>query len=565
MWNGEKKGAIMIRLFFLLLFCMSTLFADTVFVPKHTYDYSDIPPFAANLSRNERVKHEKKRDKEIEHIVKSVVDLNDDELDKKADELSKDKEKLKRFFSNMPTSVVANKAITISPQMQRILYKQYDYKALKKKITLSLKSADIKDVIALIGKNIGLSFVVAQDVAGTIGSLHLQNISAAGALRSVLASNKPQLALLHEEGVWRIMLLEDAKQYLSMHEFELEENDFTETLVTLANIQFSETQKMQIEKMWQGITGKEFTKSGTYLIFDEQSKKVFFRGRKAQVLQMKKYLTEIDERRPQVKIEARYVCAEKGFEENIGFQWSGIYNRRASVNSGWNFIGAGKPLSDISNTPGEQTQASLIDWALNFLPTPDKIAQNLRIPFIFGGNDLNTKRLNLVLNAAENRNEIKTILNPTVLTNDQESAEILVGENLPIETIVEESVEGRLRNVKTANYKDIGIQLKVKPIVMPDKSAVLLEIFVENSQESETVTPSQTAYPVIRTTRARTKVLLKNGETTMISGLLKDIKENYKTKAPLISDIPVVGWFFKGSRKVATDMQLLIFITPTIV
>jgi Type II secretory pathway, component PulD len=266
---------------------------------------------------------------------------------------------------------------------------------------------------------------------------------------------------------------------------------------------------------------------------------------------------------PQVQIEARFICAEKGFEENIGFQWSGIYNRRASINRGVDIVGGGRPLSDISNNPKPQSEAGLVDWALNLVPAP--AARGLRLPFVFGGSDLNTKRLNLLLNAAEDRSEIKTILQPTVLTNDREPAEILVGENVPIETIVEESVEGRLRNVKTASYKDIGIQLKVKPIVSPDKRSVILDIFIENSHQSEALTPEQTSYPVIRTTRSHTTVRLQSKQTTMISGLIKDVKEGNKTKVPWLGSIPIIGWLFKGSRKRRQEMQLLIFITPTVI
>jgi general secretion pathway protein D len=318
--------------------------------------------------------------------------------------------------------------------------------------------------------------------------------------------------------------------------------------------------------MWRGIIGGKLYRPGFYLVIDEDSKKVFCRGKNYHVSMFKKFLKEIDWKVPQVKIEARFVCAEQGFEENIGFQWSGIYNRCSSIKSKrFSFAGVGRPLSDINSNPKNQAAPSLIDWALNFLPTPSKISRAVSLPFVFGGRDLSTRRLNLLLNLAEDKNEIKTILKPTILTNDGDSAEILVGENVPIETIVEESIEGRLRNVKTADYKDIGIQLKVKPIVSPNKKNVYLEIFIENSQQSDSIQSSQTSYPVIRTTRSTTKVRLLSGQTTMISGLIKNVKEIYKTKAPFLGNLPIIGWLFRGSRRVKQDMQLLIFITPTVI
>jgi type II secretory pathway component GspD/PulD (secretin) len=380
-------------------------------------------------------------------------------------------------------------------------------------------------------------------------------------LRHILRGNQPRLALIKDCELYRISRLRQAKDVV----YGRQEKDFSCQSIRLRNLVLNEKQKKRLEKLWRAIIGDQLGKPGVYMLVDEESKNIFCRGKTDTVKQFKKFIRAIDSQSSQVKIEARFVCAEKGYEENIGFQWSGIYNRRASIKKGFNFIGAGRPLSDISNSPQQQSQASLVDWALNFLPTPNSISTNVQLPFVFGGNDLNTKRLNLVLNAAEDRSEIKTILKPTILANDGEPAEILVGENLPIETIVEESVEGRLRNVTTATYKDIGIQLKVHPTVAPDKRSVLLDIFIENSQQTDSLTTNNTTYPVIRTTRSHTKVRLRSGQTTMISGLIKDIKETYKRQDPIWSKIPILGWFFSGSRKVKQDMQLLIFITPTVV
>ncbi|MBU1007612.1 hypothetical protein KKA53_00860 [Candidatus Dependentiae bacterium] len=492
-------------------------------------DPFDIPPFAENLVRYEREKLEKTRCKK----------------EKRASEPSRKQE-----------------ASYLTKNMRRFLYRQYDDPILReKKISLVLQDTDIREAFGFLSEKTGFNFIVDPDVSGVVSSICVKEVPIALALRTLLASNRPRLALLKDNGLFRVVRLSNAKEIL----LELEDQDCESAAVLLAHRHLSEKQKKQMRNVWEGVTADYFGKQKFYLVFSDVSRQVIFKGKKHHVTQFKKYLKNIDHQVPRVKIEARFVCAEKGFEENVGFQWSGIYNRRASVKRGFDFIGVGKPLSAISNNPTQQPRESLIDWALNFLPTPDKVAKNLRLPFVFGGNDLNTKRLNLVLNAAENRREIETILQPSVLTNDKEMAQILVGENVPIETIIEESVEGRLRNVKTAQYKDIGIQLKVLPIVAPDQRSVFLDVYIENSQQSDALATSQATYPVIRTTRSHTKVRLRSGQTTMISGLLKDIKELYKTRDPLLGRIPFLGALFRGRRRVKQNMQLLIFITPTIV
>lgn len=456
--------------------------------------------------------------------------------------------------------------VTLSKEMRYYLSRQYnDPLLVNKTVTLSLRDASIGDALELIGKASGFNFLIDPDVRGQIQSLHFKNAPLAIVLRHLLQSNVPRLALVRDCELFRISRLRPAKEVLLVQQQE----DFVATTIALSHLMLGERQKELIIKLWNGIFGDQAKKTGFYMLFDESSRKIFCRGKKEQIGQFKKFLKEIDCRSPQIKIEARFVCAEKGFEENVGVQWSGIYNRRASVKRGFHFIGGGAPLSDISNNPHMQSQESLVDWALNFLPTPDKAAQNIRVPIVFGGSDLNTKRLNLVLNAAENRNEIKTILKPTVLTNDGEPADILVGENIPIENFVEESSEGRVRNIRTALYRDIGIQLKVLPTAAPDRRSLFLDIFIENSQQNDSLKASDVSYPVIRTTRSHTKVQLLSGQTTQISGLIEDVKEEYKSRAPGIHAIPLIGpalsWLFAGKRKVTKDMQLLIYITATIV
>ncbi len=456
---------------------------------------------------------------------------------------------------------------SLSREMRSILSSQYNYPELtEKKISLSLKDLDVRDAIELIGKSLGFNFLVDPDVRGKIRFLRFDNVPISIVLRNILQSNFPKLALIKDCGLFRVSRLASAKDLL----LERGENNFDFAVVPLMFLNWDRVQKKKIERVWRSIIGNNVGKTGFYLIIDENSKKIFCRGRSYHIFQFRRFLKEMDWQVPQVKIEARFVCAEKGFEENIGFQWSGIYNRRSSASKGFNFIGAGRPLSAIhsgsSGSSGSSgVKESLVDWALNFLPTPKRVSKVIGLPFVFGGRDLNTARLNMVLNVAEGRNEIKTILRPTVLTNDGESSEILVGENVPIEKVTEEIVDGRVRNIRTAEYRDIGMQLKVRPVVSPDRRYVHLDIYIENSHKSDSVRSGRTSYPVIRTTRSRSKIRLRSGQTTMISGLIKDIKEVFKTKAPILGDIPIIGWFFRGSRRAKRDMQLLIFITPTVI
>jgi len=301
----------------------------------------------------------------------------------------------------------------------------------------------------------------------------------------------------------------------------------------------------------------------TVLVIDDESRKVFCGGCTNRVKRLKQFVKDIDVHIPQVRIEARIVIADKHFEEALGMRFSGIYDRKDEIKHGFDFTRVGSSRHD------DEQKNTRPPWHLNPLPFSGEKQSTARIPLFFGGPNLDTRRLNALLIAAEHKNKLRTILKPTILTNDKEMAEILEGEVVPIETVTEESIEGRLRNVRTAHYKDVGVQLRVRPLVSPDRTAVTLDLFVENSMVDEpsagTSSHGGPVYPTIITSRSKTRVKLASGQTTMIGGLIKNRKNSRLSGIPFLSRIPLIGWLFKGKRKEFKDSQLLVFVTPTIV
>jgi type II secretory pathway component GspD/PulD (secretin) len=354
------------------------------------------------------------------------------------------------------------------------------------------------------------------------------------------------------------MHLKDALECAKQRQLLATDQEVVSSLRELNHIMLTPAARHRIEKMWHALLSSDASPKGSFLHIDEVSKKIFYRAKRSYVYDFEKFLNEIDLPIPQVIIEARLVITHKNFEESFGAQWSSLYNRRASIKHGIEFIGSG-PLTDINNNPQPQQLASLMDWALNFFPDSALCGRTIKVPLVFGGNDLTTKRLNLVLNAAESRDELKTILKPRIITNHGEEAEILVGQNVPIETVVKETIEGSLRDIDTASYRDVGVKLRVKPFVLSDHASIFMDIYIENSKQVP-----EGKFPLINTTRSKNRVILKNGQTTMISGLIEDSSKDASTHMPFISKIPLLGWFFKGHRKSVSDSQMLIFITPTL-
>lgn len=549
--------------YYLFLFIFFNLSANNVFIPKKKVDLSRIPGYISELVADTNKKIEKKQLKSFGKTIEEIVKSDDNELEKKADELLKDKNKLGEFLSTFKKNKDWQSKSLSYLKGEKLLELEYrDKRLLNSRVSLKLKNADIKEVIGLIAKQANLNFIINNSVTGTIGNINFNNISVSSALRIILSSNNPKLALINDFGLFRIMKLQDAIPILKLRKNEMRDSNLISDFMIIYNAKWTESFKLRVEKMWYGVISNSTNKKGYYLVFDDESKKIFFKGNKQEVLDFKKYLKEIDKRIPQIRIDARVVIAAKDFEESFGLQASGVYNRSSSINHGWNFAGFGPVTTDGQ---GDIKPTNLMDWSLNLIP--DLASKYLNFPAIFGGKDLNSKRLNLVLNAAENKSEIETILKPTLFVNSGEPAEILVGQEVPIETSVQESIQNTLRNINTISYKDLGMKLRVKPVVTPDKKSVFVDIYVENSyiKDFSSVKSFDAKDSIIVVTKSKSRVILKSGQTTLIGGLISDEKRKTKKGIPILQKIPVLGWFFSGLRKIKSDDQLMIFITPTIV
>lgn len=450
-----------------------------------------------------------------------------------------------------------------------------DPELTEKTISISLRKTSIKDALSLISTTTGISYALDADVSGTISSLDVRNVSLATALRLLLASTVPRLALIKQAQVWRIINKKTALQEIRHMIIDQQLHDTIAQHALIRHLPWDEQLKKRLEKLWEGISGATAKDKSSYLIFDDAGKKIFLRGRTHHVHDFIKHLELMDVRIPQVRIDARIVLAEKDFEEILGFNWSGIYNRRASLRA-LQFSGAGVGSLN-SPTPEVDTQfSSLFPWALNLIPGTSLLkAASINLPITFANRKESVKRLNLTLQAAEQRQEIKTILKPSLLVRHEETADILVGQELPQEVRLQETIEGKLTNVSSISYKDIGMKIKVKPTVSPDQAMIFLDIFFENSQIGPSQIPqnatvnnadlqAQFTYTV-QTSRSHNRALLENGQTTLISGLKIKTLDRVKTGVPVLQDIPVIGFFFRGKRKTQIEKELLIFITPTLI
>jgi type IV pilus assembly protein PilQ len=525
------------------------------------FDVEYLPPMPSDLLKRERA-HE--QEQQLDSIRKLMT--NGKKLQKKTK-----KSTIKKGTKRLAIVQMLEQKAALEQEVFDLLKKQYENEQLQEAtLSLCVKKMSIKDVIKLISSQTKIPFVVDGDVSGNLVDFSVQNLPLSAALHSILGSNLPKLALIKDLGVWRVMRHETAKEHFAGLAARERARDVEAGIYTLTNVQWTLALKQRIEKLWQGLIQASPEKHYFYMVIDEANNKVLFKTRKLFAQEFTNYLRELDVKAPEVRIDVRVVSADKNFEESFGFNWSGVYNRRASVKRN-DFVGIGPvQTTDKNGSDKDTAYNNIVGWAFNLVP--ETASKLIKMPFVFGNKDMNTKRLTLELDAAENRSEIKTILKPSLLVHNEETAEILVGREMPLSVRLDENIAGNATNVTTVRYKDIGTKVKVTPAVSPNHEEIFLDIFVENSQlsllDSEHQINSGNSGPAfnhtINTSRSQNRVLLRSGQTTMIGGLITNETVYEKTGVPFLQDIPVVNIFFSWKHKKIQARQLLIFITPTL-
>ncbi len=392
-----------------------------------------------------------------------------------------------------------------------------------KKITVRSRAKNIQDVIELIGVTADIDFVIDPEVTGEVGRVHFDHRAPGDILQLLCAKNNPRLALIKQQQLWRVMPYAEAAALLKRRHV----TPLAQRTIGLKQTRCDDHLVSKIEEMWQHVI-KRGKHDSAYCTVDKESKKVFLRCWKSQADEMAEFINAIDCPIPQVRIDAVVATVDNTVEHQLGFNWSA----QGGDGSGFRFQGHNH------NTA-------------------------VTAPLLLSGPHLSMHSLMVELRAAQAASKAKILLNPSVLTNNGEIAEIIIGSSVPIKTMTEEMAHGKLRNVQTVNYQEVGTILNVKPYISPDRSRVQLDILVENSSVVEHELKDNA--PTIKKIRTKNKVTLKSGQTTTIGGLMLNKDEKGSNEIPILARIPIFGAFFRSREMKKSESQLLIFITPTIV
>ena len=257
---------------------------------------------------------------------------------------------------------------------------------------------------------------------------------------------------------------------------------------------------------------------------------------------LRSVIRQLDVRRAQVLVEAviAEVSAEKAVE--LGVQW---------------FIDG----SETGDNAVGVVNFSTGDPITGLLSDPPRIGDGLNLGLgEFADNAVNWGAFIRSLASDGSTNILST---PSLVTMDNEEAEIVVGQNVPFVTGVYSTTgTGAVPQnpFQTIQRQDVGVTLRIKPQIN-EGDAIRLEIV----QETSSVTESAQAVDIVTNKRSiKTNVMVDDGQVLVLGGLIEDRLRESQQKVPLLGDIPVLGWLFKYQQNVTEKTNLMVFIRPVI-
>jgi len=394
-------------------------------------------------------------------------------------------------------------------------------------VNLDFRDADIQNVLRILSFKSGVNIVSGPEVTGTI-SIKLKDVPWQKALEVILQTYG--YGYEQKGNIITVTTIENLKKRRE-DALVLAEQEPLVTKTFVLNYAKASTVIESIEKMK--------TDRGS-INYDERTNSLIVRDINSNVDLVGEVVGKLDQTTPQVLIEAKIVETTMSNTENMGIDWV----TKATVSA------SGRPIS----------------WPFT-TATENKYGKDDNFPgaddgdFSYG--TLDFSQLQAVFEMLNSRTDTNILSNPRLVTLDNQTAKIVVGSQYPIPMYTYNEEQARLQ-VNGWEYKDIGVIFEVTPHVN-NAGYVTIDLEPKITAILDFVTVENTSLPRLSTEEAKTSVMIKDGETLVIGGLIKDQVTDIKKKTPILGDIPLLGLMFQKTEQTVVKTDLLIFLTPHII
>ncbi len=443
------------------------------------------------------------------------------------------------------------------------------------KVSLKMRDADVKSILRALAVSTGVNLLVPDDVKGTT-SIDFTEVPWNQAFLSLLKSYG--LSYVWQGDILRVLTLDDMEQSLKAEAVQrkLEAESPLTTVVVPINYADAKGLQGNLQKLLQDEGAK--SSRGSVLV-DNYSNSLIIHATPDDAKKMLSVIKSIDRPTGQILIRANIVETTREEARDLGIQWGGILMTNANGNnkiwvtpggSAGNVLSSGSSSSSSSSstsgggtvtpsfTPTSgATGISQQGYGVNF-PVPQSTILNNGIGslgFLYGS--LTGNILDAQLQALQTEGKVNIISSPSITTLDNQKAFTQSGTRVPYVTYTFSGSS----TTPTVNFVDAALKLEITPHIINGgnlkMSVVINKDDVDTSREVQ-------GNPFILQKQTETTLIVKNGETVVISGLTSQNLSSTVNGVPFLKDIPFLGWLFKGQHKDNTMNQVLIFITPYI-
>jgi len=406
----------------------------------------------------------------------------------------------------------------VSPAAADVVAPGDEYKTVP--ISLDVQEAEIGTVLRSLAGFSGTNIVASPRVQGKV-TVKLEDVPWEEALGVILKAHS--FGYVEEQGIYRIDTAEELrKEELDVQRTRKQVEDLAQLNLGMVGLHYAnaEETKDALEQMLTDRGSIDVDIRTNSLIINDVQDRVDL------IIAM---ATDLDTKTPQVEINARLIDLDSRATRELGVNWAVSNPQSGGVDPvtgvlNFNKLGIDNP---IQNPAANMTVGLVEDWGTVMAK----------------------------VEALEATNKAHLISNPIITTTDNREARILVGQKVPL--IVSDEAGNAITQLTT-----VGIMLSVTPHINKDNQ-ITLDVHNEVSDLSSQATVQGGI--IINTSEADTRVLVENGETAIIAGLIRSIDGKQQSGVPLLMDIPLLGGLFKHTINTKVSRELVIFVTPTIV
>jgi len=434
------------------------------------------------------------------------------------------------------------------------------------RLTLNFQDIDTRAVLQLLADASGQNIVVSDSVTGNV-TLRLQNVPWDQALDIVLKTKG-----LDKRKDGNVIIVAPQAELATREKSELAARKDVSELAPVRSeyLQINYAKAQDIAALIKSQNNSLLSSRGSVAV-DERTNTLLLLDTSDKLSDIRRLVATLDIPVRQVLIESRIVIVNNDYERQLGAIF-GITAFHQNGNTLYNTTGTAAGVDTQANTfiTGQNAINNAINAGTTPVPLPtygipsanNRYNVNLPVTSPAGtialGLVANNVLVDLELSAAQAETQANIISSPRVITANQKEATIEQGIEIPYQ-------QSASSGATTIQFKKAVLSLKVTPQITPDNRIILDLDVRDDSVGTIVVASGGVNVPSINTREITTQVLVNDGQTVVLGGILQTTQREDDTKVPYLGDIPILGHLFKTTDHKDDKDELMIFITPKIV